>query len=158
MATPATLGHPSLPASLTPLVGREDEIAAVATLIQREGARLVTLTGAGGVRKTRFALAVAGEIAAAFPDGAAFVGLAPVAEPTFVTSAIAQALSVREVASESLANRIVTFLRDKRFLLLLDNFEHLLLAAPGVTTLLVACPRLTVLATSRERLRLSGEH
>jgi len=146
-----------LPAAPTPLVGRDREVAAVAGLLREASVRLLTLTGPGGVGKTRLALAVAAEVADAFPDGVRFVALAPVADPGLVVPAIAQALGVRDAGPEPLADRLAAYLRGKRLLLVLDNFEHLIAAGPLVADLLARCPGLAVLATSRERLRLGGE-
>jgi predicted ATPase/DNA-binding CsgD family transcriptional regulator len=146
-----------LPPSLTSFVGRDREIHRVTVLLRRSDVRLLTLTGPGGVGKTRLAQAAAAEVIAAFPDGAWFVSLASVANPSLVGSTLAQTLGVREASGEPLIDRMAAFLADKRSLLLLDNFEHLLDAAPFVTDLLRFCPLLTVLVTSRTRLRLSGE-
>ena len=120
--------------------------------------RLLTLTGPGGTGKTRLALAVAERVAPTFPDGVVFVPLAPLGDPALVASAIAERLGVRERAEQTLRDALVTHLAGKRLLLVLDNFEHLLPAAPLVAELLGACPALRVLTTSRAPLRLSGEH
>ena len=147
-----------LPAPLTALVGRDRETAEVAALLRREGVRLVTLTGSGGVGKTRLALRVAEEVADDFADGVAFVSLAPIRDAGFVASAIAQAMGVGETNDGSILERLRKSVRGRHALLVLDNFEHLLAAAPLVTDLLASCPPLKVLVTSRARLRVSGEH
>ncbi|MGH2604562.1 MAG: ATP-binding protein, partial [Dehalococcoidia bacterium] len=146
-----------LPCPLTRFIGREREIAAHAGLLQRDDVRLVTLTGPGGVGKTRLAIQAATEAAAAFPDGVWFVPLAPIAEPNLVVSAIVQLLGVREAGDESLVERLITFLRHKDLLLVLDNFEQVVEAAPVIAQLLAACPSLSVLVTSRVRVRVYGE-
>jgi predicted ATPase/DNA-binding SARP family transcriptional activator len=138
-----------LPASPTSLVGRRLEIDELTGLL-RGSARLVTLTGPGGIGKTRLALQTAHELADAFTDGVWFVGLAPLADPSLVPSAIAAALELRD-------GSLRDHLAGKELLLLLDNFEHVLDAAPVVSELLAAAPRLKVLATSRTRLDLYGE-
>lgn len=154
LATPA----PSLPAPLASLIGRERELATVAELLVRADVRLVTLTGSGGVGKTRLALQVASDLVAWFPEGMTVVSLASVRDTALVASAIARALGIAESAERAPLGRVGADLRDRRGLLVLDNFEHLLAAAPVVTALLVQCPRLKVLATSRSPLRLDGEH
>jgi non-specific serine/threonine protein kinase len=147
----------ALPAPLTTFVGRDHETAAIVSLLCQEEVRLVTLTGPGGVGKTRLALQVAGELATQFRDGVIFIPLASVADPDLVPATIAGALGVREAAGRSLLDRLVTFLSERSLLLVVDNFEHLAAAAPLLTNLLAAAPRLTVLVTSRVVLGLSGE-
>ena len=147
-----------LPNLLTSFVGREREVADVVDLLRQNGVRLVTLTGPGGVGKTRLAVRVAEELGPFFADGVAFVPLAAVREPAVVGAALAQALGVREAGDRPLADALTAFLRDRRLLLVLDNFEHILDAAPLVGDVLAACPRLKVLVTSRAVLRVSGEH
>jgi predicted ATPase len=144
-----------LPAPLTSFVGRERELAEVARLLGV--ARLLTLTGPGGVGKTRLALRLAEGAAAGFPDGVWLVELAQVADPDLVAAAVAQALGVREGGGRSMPETLAAHLRATCLLLVLDNLEHLLPAARLVSDLLRAAPGLKVLATSREPLRLSGE-
>jgi predicted ATPase/DNA-binding CsgD family transcriptional regulator len=151
-------GPVQLPAPLTSFVGREREVAAVVELLRRPGVRLVTLTGPGGVGKTRLALAVAAEAVAAFADGAVFVPLAPIRDPALVLPTVAHALGFRDGGDRPLAARLATALRDRTVLLVLDNLEQVLDAGPQLAELLAGCPGLTVLATSRALLRVSGEH
>jgi predicted ATPase len=115
------------------------------------------LTGPGGVGKTRLALAAAAAIAADYPDGVRFVGIAAVADPALVVAALAYAIGVREGGDEPLVERLAAVLRDKVLLLVLDNVEQVIEATPLVADLLAACSGLAVLATSRMRLRISGE-
>jgi predicted ATPase/DNA-binding CsgD family transcriptional regulator len=148
----------NLPTPLTSLVGRERELATLCDLLRRDYVRLLTLTGPGGVGKTRLALRLAENAAGDFPDGTWFVPLASIRDPALVPSAIAQALDVRETGHRSLLERIAHFLQGKDGLLILDNFEHVVASAPIVTELLSRCPSLTCVVTSRALLRVSGEH
>jgi predicted ATPase len=142
---------------MTPLVGRRSEVAAAAAML-RQGVRLLTLTGPGGVGKTRLAIEVAASVAGAFADGVAFVELAAVSDPSLIATAIGQTLGIQAGGELPIGADLVAGLRDRHDLLLvLDNFEHVLDAAPFVAELLARCPGLRVLATSRTPLRISGE-
>src|SRR5215211_6437656 len=145
-----------LPLPLTSFVGRQQEVHAVHDLLCRDDTRLVTLTGPGGVGKTRLALQVAAQVIDTFPDGVFTVDLAPISDPNKICEAIARVLEVSSECHPSLLS-FTAALGEKRLLLLLDNFEHLLAAAPLVTDLLRGCSHLKVLVTSRAALRLSGE-
>jgi predicted ATPase/DNA-binding SARP family transcriptional activator len=145
-----------LPVPPTSLVGRRLELAAVGALFRDEGARLVTLTGPGGTGKTRLGIEVAHALEPELRDGAVFVSLAPVSTPELLVATIAEALDVRE-GGRPLAEGVIEHLRERRLLLVLDNFEQLLPAAPFVGELLAAAPRLWILATSRAPLRLAAE-
>ncbi|MEP7188095.1 MAG: tetratricopeptide repeat protein, partial [Roseiflexaceae bacterium] len=154
---PPTTVRSTLPTQPTPLIGREQECAALGQLLSQAGTRLVTLTGPGGIGKTRLGLHVAGELVDYFPDGVYFVDLAPIREPPLVISALAQTLGIRETGGQPLVTQLQQFLGDKRMLLLLDNFEHLLDAAPPLAELLANASRFKLLVTSRERLHVRGE-
>ncbi len=147
----------NLPLPPGALVGREREVAATTSLLLEPEVRLLTLTGPGGVGKTRLALDVAARATGAFADGVWFVDLAPVADPVSVLSTIAHILGVRERAERPLRDDLVDALSGKRLLLLLDNFEHLAPAAPAIADLLGACSGLTILATSRRPLHVRAE-
>jgi predicted ATPase/DNA-binding CsgD family transcriptional regulator len=150
-----TQRHP-LPAPLTPLVGREALVAAAVALLKEDGVRLLTLTGPGGVGKTRMAIGVAEHLVPFFADGVVFVPLAPLTDPAQVLFAVANHMAMTEWGSNPLTD-LIHHLRDKRLLLVLDNFEHLLSAAPLLASLLTAVAGLNVVATSREPLHLYGE-
>jgi len=154
-----TLGNrpTNLPVQPNPLVGRECEVAEVVALLRDADPRLVTLTGPGGTGKTRLALQVGAELVDDFESGAFFVSLAPIREAALVVPAIAQALAVREVPGEEFAQTLASYLEQKRMLLVLDNFEQVIVAAVEVARLLDRCSRLKLVVTSRERLRLQGE-
>jgi predicted ATPase/DNA-binding XRE family transcriptional regulator len=149
-------GH-NLPVELTRMVDRVDDLATVRGLLSSEEVRLVTLTGPGGVGKTRLAGQVALDSVADFQDGVWFVSLAGIRDPKLVPSAIAQAVGVQEIGERALMERLTDGLGPQQLLLLLDNFEHLLEAAVVVTRLLAACPHVKTLVTSRAPLRVRGE-
>jgi len=155
-AVPASAPATSLPVPLTPLVGREDDIAAVRRMLD-EGARLVTVLGPGGIGKSRLAIATAAGMAERFPDGSVFVDLTPVHDAAGLTVALARSLGVRDTGDAPLDDKVTTALRDRRLLLVLDNFEQALAAAPAVTALLAAAPGVAALVTSRSLLRVGGE-
>src|SRR5262245_7038769 len=150
--------HPNLPAQLTELIGRTQEVAAACALLLRPDVRLLTLTGPGGAGKTRVAVACAGQRLDAFSDGVVFVDLAALTDSDLVLATIAQTLGMPESPTQPLSTRLAAALRDQTLLLLLDNFEQVVAAAPAVVELLAACPQLKVLATSRVALEVQGEH
>ncbi|HET8905668.1 MAG TPA: helix-turn-helix domain-containing protein [Ktedonobacterales bacterium] len=149
---------PGLPTPPTAVVGRESESAELRALLHRNATRLVTVTGPSGVGKTRIALHVAHEIAPAYGDGALFVDLALIRDAGLVPSAVAYALQLREQGGTPLDQQIRSYLREKRMLLVLDNFEQVIESAPFVADLLTWCPNIAIIVTSRMPLRLRGEH
>jgi len=152
---PARLAPLPLPRSR--LIDREQERAQAHALLQQEDVGLVTLTGTGGVGKTRLAIQVAADLASQFADGVAFISLAALTDPQLVELTVARALGVSEADGPSIGERLREYLRPRQLLLLLDNAEQLLSAAPLATQLLDAAPRLTLLVTSREPLRVRDE-
>jgi predicted ATPase/class 3 adenylate cyclase len=148
----------NLPRQPTPFLGREQQVGNVVDLLRREDVHLVTLIGPGGTGKTRLALQAAAELLDDFSDGVFFVPLAPLTESGLVSAAIASALGLREEGGQPLADRLRDFVAEKTLLLVLDNFEHLVEAAPAVGNLLGDAAGLKVLATSRMPLHLRAEH
>jgi predicted ATPase/DNA-binding XRE family transcriptional regulator len=151
----------NLPAQLNSFIGRSGEVASARALLRRPGVRLLVCTGPPGIGKTRFCLQIASSALDhldGFNDGVYFVSLAAVSDPGLVPSAIAQAIGVKESANQPLADSLAQYLQHKRMLLFLDNFEHLIPAAPVLSHLLTGCLHLKILVTSRQVLHLYGEH
>ncbi len=147
----------NLPVQREPLIGREREVARVVSLLRRPDTGLVTLRGPGGVGKTRLSLQVAADLLPDFADGVFFVDLAPISDPTLVGPTIGRTLHVEQVGVQPFMETLKAFLRDRRLLLVLDNFEHVAIAALLVDELLRAAPHLKVVATSRVVLGVYGE-
>jgi hypothetical protein len=151
--------HPNnLPIEPTTFIGREKEVVTLCDLVRRPEVRLLTLTGPGGVGKTRLGLQVAAELSELFANGVFLVPLAPVSDPEQVVLAIAQTLSIGEAGDQPLFALVKSVLKEKHLLLLLDNFEQVSDAAFQIADLLSACPRLKVLVTSRVGLHVRAEH
>lgn len=148
----------TLPIPRTRLIGREDERASARALLIEEAVPLLTVTGPGGVGKTRLALAVAADVAGRFADGVIWVDLAPLADPADVPGTIARAIGMAPATGIPVEEQIAQLLRSRQILLLLDNCEHLRAGvADLVAPLLATCPTLQVLATSRAPLQIRGE-
>jgi predicted ATPase/DNA-binding XRE family transcriptional regulator len=154
-AAPVSVPVLNLPTPSTSLLGRERELREIRAFLRE--ARLLTLTGTGGVGKTRLVVEAARDAAQLFPDGAVFVALAPLGDSSFVFPTVAQSLGLREAGDQAPREALRVYLREKQLLLVLDNFEHVLEAAPEVAELIEICPKLSVLATSRAPLRVRGE-
>jgi predicted ATPase/class 3 adenylate cyclase len=148
----------NLPPQPTPLVGRQRELAELAELLRQPDVRLLTVTGPGGAGKTRLALQTAADLIEDFRDGAFFVQLAGATEPSLVVPMIARAIGLQETGGLSSAEAAAEYLRDRETLLVLDNFEHVLDAAPVVGNLISGASRVKAISSSRAPLRLSGEH
>jgi predicted ATPase/class 3 adenylate cyclase len=147
----------ALPAQSTPFLGRERELAEVGDLLARDDVRLVTLTGPGGAGKTRLAIQAAAERAAAYADGVVFVALAPVRDPALIAATVTEALGLADQPGVAPADLLREHLAERELLLLLDNLEQIASGAPLIGGLVAACPALTVLAISREALRVAAE-
>jgi predicted ATPase len=154
----ARFDQQAFPVEITPLFGRERDVDDARKLLERPDVRLVTFSGPGGVGKTRLCLRVAAELRDQFANGIVVVELAPISDPLLVVTTIAQTLGVRETPGLPLLEGLLRGLRERELLLVLDNFEQVIGAAPLVPTLLAAAPKLKVLVTSRVLLHVSGEH
>src|SRR6266699_1898501 len=152
-----SLPQSSLPTPLTSLIGREYDILTVSRLLQRPDIRLLTLTGTGGIGKTRLAVQVATELLQDFTDGVCFVSLSTISDPEFVLPTIAQSLGLREIRGQSMQEQLHACLNAQRLLLVLDNYEQVVVTAPLLAEMVANCPHLKILVTSRARLHVRGE-
>ena len=146
-----------VPPTFTSFFGREQDIAAIKTMLLRLEVRLLSLVGIGGIGKTRLALQIAAQIRSSFADGVCFAGLVSTSDPALIPSVIAESLGIQQVGNLSILEQVKLYLQDKQLLLILDNFEQLVSAATFVEELLAACPSLKIIVTSRTVLRLRVE-
>jgi predicted ATPase/transcriptional regulator with XRE-family HTH domain len=163
-ARPEVTGSPPRARSVSPpplpptaLIGREQEMMRTMTFLQRDGVRLLTLTGPSGVGKTRLAIQLAQDLGEQFEDGVVFVALAPLRDPSLLPATLAQALGLRESSEGQVSEQIQAYVQEKQLLLVLDNFEQIRQAAPFIADLLATCPHLQILITSRAPLHVRGE-
>ena len=155
---PAIAPASNLPAPLTPLIGRQAELRRIVHLFTQQGARLITLAGAPGVGKTRLAIQAGHHLQRHYADGVWFVDLAPIEDGSFLLSAVATVLSIDHEGAAPLTERVYAHLRERHLLLVLDNFEQIVEAAPQIASLLKACGQIACLVTSRVPLYVSGEY
>ena len=151
----SSLSPPPLPP--TALIGREQEMMRALTFLERDGVRLLTLTGPSGVGKTRLGIQLAQDLGERFEDGAVFVALAPLRDPSLLPATLTQALGLRESSEGQVSDQVKAYVQEKQLLLVLDNFEQIRQAAPFIADLLATCPRLQILVTSRAPLHVRGE-
>jgi predicted ATPase/DNA-binding CsgD family transcriptional regulator/Tfp pilus assembly protein PilF len=147
-----------VPTILTPLIGREQDVMAACSMLRRPEVRLLSLLGTGGVGKTRLGIQVANEMREHFSDGVCFIPLAEVSDADLAIHTIARELGIQEISIRNVIEQVKNFLQDRHFLLLLDNFEHLLALALQVEELLAACPSLKIIVTSRAALHVQAEY
>jgi predicted ATPase/DNA-binding XRE family transcriptional regulator len=159
MTAPAPWTHSPSPPPIPPtlLIGREQEMTRALAFLQRDGVRLLTLTGPSGVGKTRLGIQLAQELGEGFEDGVVFVALAPLRDPSLLAVTLAQALGLRESSDGQVSEQVQVYLQEKQLLLVLDNFEQIRQAAPLIADLLATCSRLQILVTSRTPLHVRGE-
>jgi predicted ATPase/class 3 adenylate cyclase len=157
LRTPSASHPTNLPPRLPSLIGRDEELSTLQQLLASPNVSVVTLVGPGGTGKTRLALATGAELLSSFPDGVFFVDLSALTDSSLVVPTIARALSLRETPGRSMRDALIDHLADKETMLILDNLEQVIDAAPDIAALLIGAPALKLLATSREPLRIAGE-